>query len=103
VFNHYCSLSLFVIIPFAVADFWALFFANFQEKKKIPDRATGEHAYFIETQRGKDIFDDASEILAEHRAVLELRENLVEEADKAALGGIARDAAESAVMSAEYG
>jgi hypothetical protein len=58
-------------VIFAVTDFWAPYFAAFEEKSKISDRETGEYAYAIEVQRGKNIVDAADAMLKEEGSKLE--------------------------------
>jgi hypothetical protein len=58
-------------VIFAVTDFWAPYFSTFAEKSKISDRATGEYAYAIEVQRGKNIVDAVSQVFDEEGSVLE--------------------------------
>jgi NmrA-like family len=58
-------------VIFAVTDFWAPFFSAYEEKRKISDRATGEYAFAIEAQRGKNIIDAADAVLKEEGSVLE--------------------------------
>lgn len=52
-------------VIFAMTDFWQPFFASYAELSKISDRATGEHAFAIEVQRGKNIVDAAAHALKE--------------------------------------
>jgi hypothetical protein len=52
-------------VIFAMTDFWAPYFASFASLSKISDRATGEHAYAIEIQRGKNVIDAACQALVE--------------------------------------
>jgi NmrA-like family len=58
-------------VIFAVTDFWAPYFAAFDEKKMISDRATGEHAFDIEVQRGKNIVDAVDAVSQESGSKLE--------------------------------
>lgn len=58
-------------IIFAVRDFWSSFFASFEERKRISDRATGEHACAIEVRRGKMIVDAVAQVMREEGSVLE--------------------------------
>jgi len=51
-------------VIFAVTDFWAPYFSSFPTLSKVSDRATGEHAYAIEVQRGKNIVDAAATVLS---------------------------------------
>lgn len=56
---------------FAVTDFWAPYFSSFPTLSKVSDRATGEHAYSIEVQRGKNIVDIVEAVAKEDGSVLE--------------------------------
>ncbi|PMD57227.1 NAD(P)-binding protein [Hyaloscypha bicolor E] len=58
-------------VIFAVTDFWAPYFAAFEEKSKISDRETGEYAYAIEVHRRKNIVDAADVMLKEEGSKLE--------------------------------
>ena len=58
-------------IIFAVTDFWSPFFASFGERKKISDRATGEHACAIEVRRGNMIIDAVAQVMREEGSALE--------------------------------
>jgi NmrA-like family len=52
-------------VVFAVTDFWAPFWESNARLSKISDRATGEHAYAIEVQRGKNVVDAVHQVLKE--------------------------------------
>jgi hypothetical protein len=58
-------------VIFGVTDFWAPYFSSFAELSKISDRATGEHAYAIEIQRGKNLVDAVAAVVQEKDSVLE--------------------------------
>lgn len=58
-------------VIFAMTDFWAPFFSSFAELSRVSDRATGEHAFKIEVQRGKNIVDAAEKVSTEEGSVLE--------------------------------
>jgi hypothetical protein len=52
-------------VIFAVTDFWAPYFSSFAELSQKSDRATGEHAYAIEVQQGKNFVDSAAKVLSD--------------------------------------
>lgn len=58
-------------IIFAVRDFWSPIFALFEERKRISDRARGEHACAIEVRRGKMIVDAVAQVMREEGSILE--------------------------------
>lgn len=60
-----------VEVIFGVTDFWAPYFSSFAELSKISDRATSEHAYAIEVQRGKNLVDAIAQINQKKGSVLE--------------------------------
>lgn len=56
-------------VIFAVTDFWQPFWESNARLSKISDRATGEHCYAIEVQRGKNIVDAVQRVLKEERTL----------------------------------
>lgn len=50
-------------VIFAVTDFWAPYFASYEELSKVSDRETGEYAFEIEVRRGKGIVDAVEKVL----------------------------------------
>jgi hypothetical protein len=54
-------------VIFGMTDFWAPYFSSFKSLSGVSDRATGEHAFNIEVQRGKNIVDAVATVLADGR------------------------------------
>ncbi|KIN06401.1 hypothetical protein OIDMADRAFT_101134 [Oidiodendron maius Zn] len=52
-------------VIFAITDFWAPFWEANARLSKISDRATGEHAYAIEVQRGRNVVDAVQQVSKE--------------------------------------
>jgi len=49
---------------FAMTDFWAPYFEVYDKLKSV-DRASGEHAYKVEVQRGRGVVDSVAQVIAE--------------------------------------
>ena len=52
-------------VIFAITNFWAPFWEANARLSKISDRATGEHAYAIEVQRGRNVVDAVQRVSKE--------------------------------------
>jgi hypothetical protein len=58
-------------VIFAVTDFWFPFFSSFPSLSQVSPSATGQHAFNIEVQRGKNIVDAVVSVEKEEGNVLE--------------------------------